>query len=235
MNRGDANPSGRPKHMSDYAKACLEAIAARGLGERISLGGASGLMHYLDYRPTNDVDAWWVGSPTAEEQRQVIRLVESTLAALGEVKTRIWGDVVSVELRREGKQVFSFQIARRSAQLEEARLASWIGVLVDSLADLVASKMVALVERGAPRDFRDIHALCQAGLITASRAWQLWRQRQQLAGSDVNAQRARLAVETHLARIAAHRPLEQIADSRQRAEAQEARAWFKEVFLRAIE
>ena len=72
--------------------------------------------------------------------------------------------------------------------------------------------MVALVERGAPRDFRDIHAVCQAGLITPRGCWTLWGRRQREAGNDADPERARLAVETHLARIAQHRRLEQIAD-----------------------
>jgi hypothetical protein len=103
--------------------------------------------------------------------------------------------------------------------------------LVDSLQDIVASKMVALVERGAPRDFRDIYAVCQAGLVTPWECWQLWEQRQRLSGSDTDDARARLAVETHLRRIALHRPLKGIADVAQREAAQRVRQWFTEVLL----
>jgi predicted nucleotidyltransferase component of viral defense system len=224
----------RPSHLSDYAEACLQALAKRGLGEKISVGGALGLLHYLDYRPTHDVDAWWSASATAEDQRQVIHLIEMTLESFGQVKTRAWGDVVSVELSLEGRTIFSFQIARRSAQLEPSAPAPWTNVLLDSFPDLVASKMFALVERGAPRDFRDIYALCQAGLITPHRCWELWRRRQQLAGSDTDSERARLAVETHMTRIALHRPLARITDPQQRAEAEETRRWFLEEFLNAL-
>jgi hypothetical protein len=48
----------RPTHLPDYAEVCLQALAHQGLGSKISLGGAFGLLHYLDYRPTHDVDAW---------------------------------------------------------------------------------------------------------------------------------------------------------------------------------
>lgn len=85
--------------------------------------------------------------------------------------------------------------------------APWIDVLLDSLPDLSASKMVALVERGAPRDFRDIYTLCQAGVTTPQQCWALWRRRQQLSGSDTDAARAHLAVQTHLTRIAQRRCL----------------------------
>jgi len=234
MNNGDVMQPRRPRRMPEYAEACLQALAARELGESISLGGAFGLSHYFDYRSTYDVDAWWVPAATAERQRQVIHGIEAALKPFGQVKTRAWGDVVSVELVRGGKTVFSFQVAHRSAQLEPSVPARWTNVLLDSFPDLLASKMVALVERGAPRDFRDIHTLCQAGLTRPQQCWELWRRRQQLAGSDTDCARARLAIETHLTRIAQHRPLAQINDSKQRAEAQQVRAWFVEEFLDAL-
>lgn len=200
----------------------------------ISIGGGLGLLHYLDYRPTHDVDAWWSPEATGEERRKVVALLEETLASLGAVKTRAWGDVVSVEVRREGRTIFSFQVAYRSAQLEPSVASMWGGVLLDSFSDLVASKMVALVERGAPRDFRDIHAICQAGLITPKECWELWSRRQVAASNDADPGRARLAVQTHLARIEQHRRLDQIANPEQRAEAEMFRSWFGQVFLNAM-
>lgn len=228
------NHTTHPTHLSDYAKDCLRALANRGLGNKLSLGGALGLLHYLDYRPTHDVDAWWVPSATAEDRQQVIQTIEAVLQSVGGVRTRIWGDVTSVELTHDDETVFSFQIARRSVQLQPSAPAPWVDVLLDSFEDLVASKMVALVERGAPRDFRDIHAICQANLITPARCWKLWKRHQHLANSDTDPDRARLAVETHLARIAQHRPLPQIADPAQRAAADQVRTWFATEFLDAL-
>ncbi len=224
-----------PSNLSPYAKACLQALADAGLGDKISLGGALGLLHYLDYRSTQDADAWWTASATTEDQLRVVEVIRRTLETFGQVKTRTWGDVTSIDLSLEGKSVFSFQIARRSAQLAPSSPAPWTDVLLDSFADLVASKMVALVERGAPRDFRDIYSLCQAGLTTPRECWDLWRKRQQLAGSDTDTARARLAIETHLARITQYRPLEQIGDAQQRAEARRVRQWFTGEFLSEIE
>ena len=132
----------RPVHLPELAEACLQALANHGLGETLSLCGGLGLLHYLDYRPTKDVDAWWVTSATAEEQRQVIEVIEQTLAPFGQVRRRAWGDVVSIELRQQKRTLFSFQIARRSAQLEPSGLAPGTKVLLDSFSDLVASKMV---------------------------------------------------------------------------------------------
>ncbi|WP_423224958.1 hypothetical protein [Candidatus Amarolinea aalborgensis] len=96
---------------------------------------------------------------------------------------------------------------------------------------MIASKMVALVERGAPRDFRDIYATCRAGLTTPSQCWALWRQRQMLSGSDTDATRARLALQIHLERIALLRPLTQIANLPDRSDAEQLRHWFAEEFV----
>jgi len=225
----------RPKQVPDYAEVCLRALAERGLGDKISLGGALGLAHYFEYRTTHDVDAWWMPNITEEERRKVIEAIREALQPFGQVRTRMWGDVVSIELMREGKAVFGFQIARRSAQLEPPIRVPWLDVLLDSFSDILASKMVALVERGAPRDFRDIYSVCQANLATPRQCWQLWRKRQELAGGDTDAHRARLAVLTHLARIEQHRPLSGIQDPNKRAQAERVRAWFKTEFLEALD
>ncbi len=132
MGSVEAMQPSRPTHLSLYAEACLRSLVANELGDRISLGGAFGLLHYLDYRPTHDVDAWWVVSATAQERQRVIDTITTTLESFGQVRTRAWGDVVSVELSQEGRVAFSFQIASRSAQLEPPSFAPWADVLLDS-------------------------------------------------------------------------------------------------------
>lgn len=223
----------RPRHTPEYADVCLRAISAAGLDAVITIGGGLGLLHYLDYRSTFDVDAWWSPTASPAARRQLVEVVEAALQTLGAVHRREWGEVVSVELHAGGARVFSFQIAERSAQLRAAESVAWTSVPVDSLDDLVASKMTALTERGAPRDFRDIHALCEADLSTPTACWRAWAARQELSGSDRDLQRARLAIETHLARIERHRPLAEIPDADERAAASALRTWFKEVFLHA--
>jgi len=224
----------RPKTMPAHAQICLQSLAESGLGNRISLGGAFGLMHYFEYRSTFDVDAWWHPDATNRERQRVVTVLEATLQPFGSVRTRSWGDVVSVELRTGARKAFSFQIAQRSAQLEPPTSSPWADICLDSFPDLVANKMVALVERGAPRDLLDIYTLCQENLVTAAQCWQLWRRRQTLAGSDAESTRARLAIQTHLARLEQHRPLASIADANARASAQRVRTWFKAEFVDAL-
>jgi hypothetical protein len=222
-----------PSNLSPYTRACLDGLVMANLAKRISLGGALGLFHYLDYRATHDVDAWWAESLTEVQKREVINVIQNALSAFGEIHVRAWGDVVSVELLLAGKTAFTFQIAARSVRLEDPVPAGWIDVPLDSLSDLVASKMVALVERGAPRDFLDIYALCQSRVVSVKECWELWHKRQLLAGSDTNTARARLAIETHLERIAVHRPLDAISDPSQREQAQQIRDWYSDAFLQA--
>jgi hypothetical protein len=150
-----------PGEVTPYARACLEALASENLGEYLSLGGAFALAHYLEYRTTHDVDAWWRDPVSKEVRSRVVGSIEKALRGFGPVHLRSWGDVDSVELEDRGKVVFSFRIARRSAQVEEPLQSPWPGRIgIDTLNELIASKMNALVERGAPRDFRDIHAVC---------------------------------------------------------------------------
>jgi predicted nucleotidyltransferase component of viral defense system len=224
----------RPTHIPDYAESCLVALVAHDLGDKISLGGAFALLHYLDYRSTYDVDAWWQQETTAAERRQVIAVIETTLQQFGQVRQRTWGDVVSVELDTEVKRkVFSFQIAARSGHLQASVSAQWQDVLLDSFDDLVASKMMALVNRGAPRDFRDIYTVCQTGMTTPTECWQLWQRREEMSGNELDLDRASLAVLTHLARIEQQRPLANIPDETQRTQAEHVRSWFKKEFVNA--
>lgn len=223
-----------PANMDKLAEECLLALGQHGMGRLISIGGALGLLHYLDYRVTRDADAWWSDSATESEKQEVIKIIRQVLASKGNVQIRSWGDVVSIELKKTERVVFSFQIARRSARLSESRKAAWAEIWVDSWEDLIASKMTALIERGAPRDFRDIFAVCKAGLAAPADCWTLWAKRQKLAGSDADQKRARLAMQAHLKRIALYRPLETIQDPNERAEAVLLRHWFIEEFHNAV-
>lgn len=224
----------RPQVLSDHALATLDALAESRLGRHFTIGGALGLLHYLDYRSTNDVDAWWEATATTQDRTAVLAVVERALEAFGKVTQRTWGDVTSIDLQEDGRTIFSFQIAARSARLEPPVPTGWSSLLLESFADLVASKMVALVERGAPRDFRDIREVCRSGLATPEVCWNWWLQRQLASGSQTLSGRARLAIASHLARIAQHRPLVDIADTEERDRAAATRHWFLGEFLDAL-
>ncbi len=224
----------RPKQVSPYAQACLDALSATGLGRNVSLGGAFGLLCYLDYRHTKDVEAWWVRAATGEERKATLAAVEKALGAFGEIERQSFGDVARLRLLRGRKTIFSFDVAVRSAAIEEPVPSPWPGIAVDTIPDLVASKMAALVRCGASRDFRDIYMLCQHGLMDVARCWELWRARQLAAGEDADARPAACAVQSNLERITTARPLGAIADRTERAAAEKVRTWYAKEFVRGI-
>ena len=229
-----------PVQLPPHTRECFDALAQANCGRFISIGGAFGLAHYFEYRTTHDVDAWWVEPVTTTQRRQVTAVLESVLRKHGDVRLREWGDVVSVELRQANKTIFSFQIAQRSAQLAEVVTGVWPGqIAVDSFEDLLASKMNALVNRGAPRDFRDIYRLCHSGLCDLEDCWRLWEQRKIASGdpfesAETERERARLAICTHLVRVAQARPATKINDADEQAESEAMRDWFAHTVCKGV-
>ena len=220
-----------PKQINPFAVACLKALQETGLGIHLSLGGGIGLALFHEFRPTKDVDAWWMSDATEEERQKVIAMLNNTLEKLGEVKVRRFGDVVSLDLYRDGHIVFNFQIARRSAQLQPTLLSPWPPINLDAMEDLVASKMTALVERGLPRDFLDIYEICRQEICSMEKCWKLWEEREKKRGvKNLNMNLAIDAIRMHLKRIEKMRPLNAIEDTKQKQEAEKVRNWFKNEF-----
>jgi hypothetical protein len=90
VNTGETLQPHRPQQISEYAEACLLALAAQGLGRKISLGGALGLAHYYEYRPIHDVYAWWMPEARLEERQQVVQAIQDALRPFGPVRVRTW-------------------------------------------------------------------------------------------------------------------------------------------------
>jgi len=97
MNRRVAR---RPAHISIFAEACLQALALRGLGDRLSIRGAFGLLHYHEYRPTHGVHPWWAPSTTALEHEQILTAIEDALRPFGDVLTDAARPVISWAVHR---------------------------------------------------------------------------------------------------------------------------------------
>jgi len=219
----------KPVTIDPRADKVLALLAGKPEASEIVLGGYFALQHYADYRRTHDVDAWWKtrANPKTEALiRQAMRLVAD--ADGFELKERRFGETVSFELARGGHKEFSFQIAVRSICLEEPATSPWPPVLIETLTDNVASKMTALVDRGAPRDFTDVKHVVDEGLITVEDALDLWCRKN--PGGDREA--ARQKVVFHLAGIESRRPLDSIQDATERLRARATRDWFKREFLK---
>jgi predicted nucleotidyltransferase component of viral defense system len=100
-------------------------------------------------------------------------------------------------------------------------------LLIETFADNVASKMNALVQRGAPRDFTDIWQLVTTGHLTPTQCWELWSRK----NPDLNSDDAQAEAGRHLHEIELRRPLDTLTNPLQREQARQTRDWFRTVFL----
>lgn len=216
-----------PKNLNPLARELLERLAGHPEAAEIVLGGGVALSHYLEYRDTVDVDAWW----KTEQRTEVMTFIEGCMKSLAaahglDYRRRTWGETESLELLRDNQKQFSFQISRRTLYLDEAIHAEWQPVWIETLRDNVGSKMTALVERGAPRDFLDIYELVNRSIITIADCWRLWT----LKNPGVLVDEARRKVYARMESIALTRPLESIQPLVARESAALVRSWYRDTF-----
>ena len=89
-----------PQSLNLYARELLEALAGHPEAAQIVLGGGVALSHYLEYRGTVDVDAWWRTGANRDTRDLARRLMEELAAKHGlQFRLRSWGDTESYELR----------------------------------------------------------------------------------------------------------------------------------------
>jgi hypothetical protein len=216
----------KPEHTDPFAEAFLKRLGDRPEAAQFVLGGYFALKHYLDYRETGDVDAWWLSrlDPAALEAAR--EAFAETAAQFGyAVRERAWGETISLDAIDGSRRAFSFQVAVRSVEIEPPLPSPWGRFPIETLDDNVASKMAALVQRGAPRDFVDIKHVVDGGLETVDRWWDVWNAKN--PGGD--ADDARLRVKIRLKAIEARMPLDSLPAER-RSEAARLRAWYRDVF-----
>jgi hypothetical protein len=75
----------RPNDLPQIAVEILDALAKQPLASEIVIGGGIALKHYANYRPTQDIDAWWksAGNPEASNQiRAAMEMVASSLTRI---------------------------------------------------------------------------------------------------------------------------------------------------------
>jgi hypothetical protein len=218
-----------PTDVDPLASEVLKRLSHHPEAKFVVLGGHFALKCYLDYRPTHDIDGWWsrgLSSNQRHDARSAIRQVANEVA--GEhglsIAERSWGDTEAIDFQRptsgRPQTVFSIQIAERIVELEPPITSPWPPIPIETLRDNLASKMNALVARGAPRDFRDVYEVVQAGLATVTECWELWQAKN--AGLQVDLAKAQVV--KHLESITLRRPLEQLAEQ-DRAAAQTLRQW----------
>lgn len=195
------------------------------------LGGYFALKCYLDYRDTHDIDAWWSQQSALQERELTLDCLRLIMQEVGEahhlsLAERTTNTMVSLELRNNNQTIFSVQVAERDVELEPPIPSPWTPIQIETLRDNLASKMTALVKRGAPRDFRDVQAVVNSGVATVAELWEIW----QLKNPKRDVNNAKLEALHHLESISLRRPLEQLPTEQQVATAQ-ARQWLRETLL----
>jgi len=218
----------KPENLDPLAEIILEKLRQNPASAEIVLGGYFGMQHYLNYRRTHDIDAWWRTRAVAATAVAIRQVMQEIAAARGAVfKERRFGDTLSFEIAEPDGRRMSFQIAVRDIALDAPQASPWTPILMETFRDNLASKMNALVNRGAPRDFLDIHKAVAAGLTSAEVCWRLWSLKN--PGQAVADAKAKTLL--NLENLAQRRPLNQIADAADRANAQAVRDWFRQQFL----
>lgn len=197
---------------SPLALEILGRLGKLEAAREIEIGGGICLWHYLPYRRTNDVDAWW--SEAREDSRAAIESVLQSVAREHglELSRRVQSSYQSWDLKRQGKTVFAFQIAQKIRRLEPSVASPWGYLRLESLRENVANKMSALVQRGAPRDMLDIAQVLRKGLVNFRECWQLW----QAKNPGFSVEEARSSLLKHLNALEARRPLAKIQDPKER-------------------
>lgn len=223
-----ADGGGRPERAESLAAEILEALRKFPESGELVLGGYFALRRYLDYRTTQDVDAWWRTGRTERTMACLRRVMTDVAQRHGlSLATREWGETVSLELSEGTRKLFSFQVAVRSVELEPPEKSLWEPILVESLADTVGGKMNALVQRGAPRDFLDIHELVTRGIASVEQCWDWWSRKN--PGVDIRLARAQAL--RHLEGLEQRRPIESIEHAEERARASSTREWIRRTLL----
>lgn len=217
-----------PGRWDPLAVEILEELRTSPAAREIVLGGYFALRHYMDYRTTHDLDAWWHSGRTEPAVQLIRRAMEAVAKRRAlQVRQREWGETASFELLRQGKTIFTFQIAVRTVELEPPTESQWPPILLESLRDNLGSKMNALVYRGAARDFLDIREAVRRGLLTVEDCWELWARK----NPQGDRHSARAMVLKHLEALEMRRPLDEIPDAEERAAASQAREWLRDAFL----
>jgi hypothetical protein len=93
-----------PRNLHPLAKEILDELRSRPEAEKIILGGGVALQHYLEFRGTVDLDAWWGEDVSPETEELVREAMENVGGRHGfELGTRAWRETRSYELKKGSK------------------------------------------------------------------------------------------------------------------------------------
>jgi hypothetical protein len=144
-----------PARVLEFIRRCQQRVPCH-LGGGAALAGA-----YLGHRATGDVDLFL---HDAEEMRLLVRVL-SDVAAEAKVSIGVLRDAGSlVRARMQSPEVtIEIDVVHEPISDIEPPPEPIEGVVVESLADLRASKLTCILSRSEPRDLTDLFFLDRAG------------------------------------------------------------------------
>ncbi len=207
------------------ARSILELLGQQEGARDLEIGGGVALWHYSPHRSTNDIDAWWLVE--SDRARVAIQQTMEQVSAQNglELSHRSQSGYDSWDLKREGKTVFAFQVARKSQRVEAPGPVHWGQLRMETLRENLANKMNALIQRGAPRDIVDVAIVLKSGMLTAADCWSLLVKKR----PDLSVLTAQANILKVLNALEARKPLGSIADSQERTFAAANRATIREL------
>lgn len=145
-----------PDFVLDFVRACQLRIPCH-LGGGAALAGA-----YLGHRTTGDVDLFVHDSSA---MRDLVSLLPAAAAEAGVAVTvlRDVGHLVRARLETGKGQSLEVDVVHEPVADIAAPPPPLEGVILESLADLRASKLTCILSRSEPRDLVDLYFLDQAG------------------------------------------------------------------------
>lgn len=205
--------------LSPLAVKLLDSLGASLASEALEIGGGIALWHYSPHRQTNDIDLWWSEASDLAAEAIERSVVEVAGAEGLDWMERVQQGYPSWDLKSNGKTVFAIQVAVKRVQIYAPVASRWGHLKLETLAENVANKMCALVQRAAPRDFVDIATLLKGSAISPQECWRLW----QLKNPQGELKQAKVHLLKGLGGLTARRPIDSIQDLEERIRASETR------------
>jgi len=146
-----------PEFVLSFVRACQGHVSCH-LGGGAALSGA-----YLGHRTTGDVDLF---VHDAEAMRTLVGLLPSVAgdAGLGVTLLRDAGHLVRAQIEDQDGSRVEVDVVHEPVADVAAPPPPIEGIVVESLADLRASKLTCILSRSEPRDLVDLYFLDQAGI-----------------------------------------------------------------------
>ena len=145
-----------PEFVLDFVRACQARVPCH-LGGGAALAGA-----YLGHRMTGDVDLF---VHQAEEMRSLVSLLPGVAEEAGVRVTllRDVGHLVRAQIEDHHGNTIEADVVHEPIADIAAPPPPLEGIVIESLADLRASKLTCILSRSEPRDLVDLYFLDQAG------------------------------------------------------------------------